>query len=184
MKHLSEVELLFSPTKPKHAVNKEYVDNLINEGNGNSSIYVGEIELKELVDEETQETTTIVNITLDKDDIEADSLLCLKSATASNLDEIISNYVQINNEDTEYYIQDKFTNNAKFLDVITGGWILLMFTGTNFILLTKDYLINSYQSSSISNAPTAKALKDAYDKLYDIVGDIPEVLDTINRKVV
>ena len=61
---------------------------------------------------------------------------------------------------------------------------MLGFNGQNFVLLNKPYLLDSYTSNSTDYGATANSVKTVYDYFTDIIGDIPEILDAINRKVV
>ena len=78
----------------------------------------------------------------------------------------------------------KYGNLPTYHDIINGGTIVLGFNGQNFVLLNKPYLLDSYTSKSTDYGTTANAVKTVYDHFTDIIGDIPEVLDAINRKVV
>jgi len=175
---LSKLKLLFTPTDELDAVNKKYVDDLISSGEGSSSTYYGSIALT------NDNSVTFTVDGLDADNINTHTLLILKSDTSSSLTDNYAGQVAINSSPTTFSIVDKYGNHLAYHDIISGGAVLFGFNGTDFILLTKQYLLDSYKSSSITEGATAKVVKTVYDHFTDVIGDIPNVLDAINRKKV
>jgi len=178
LKILSKLKLLFTPTDEWDAVNKKYVDDLVSSGGGSSSTYYGTISLT------NDNTITFTVDGLDAEKINTHTLLILKSDTSSSLTDNYTGQVVINSSSTTFSIVDKYGNHLAYHDIICGGAVVLGFNGTDFILLTKQYLLDSYKSSSITEGATAKVVKTVYDHFTDVIGDIPEVLDAINRKKV
>lgn len=154
---------------------KDEIDAIISSNIG--SIYLGEIEL-------SNNRLNIEIPELSSDDINTHIILILKSMSSSTSVSVVNSSVTINSENTSFQIVDKFENPIRICDVINGGNITLCFNGTDFILLNKEYLLDSYQSDSIAFAPTAHALKQVYDHFESVIGNIPEVLDSINRVVI
>lgn len=178
MKILSKLKLLFTPTDEWDAVNKKYVDDLVSSGGSNSSTYYGSITL-------TNDNSIAFTVDgLDAEKINTHTLLILKSDSSSSLTDNYTGQVSINSTSTTFTIVDKYGNHLTYHDIICGGAIVLGFNGTDLILLNKQYLLDSYKSSSITEGATAKVVKTVYDHFTDIIGDIPDVLDTINRKKV
>lgn len=177
MKILSKLKLFFTPTDEWDAVNKKYVDDLVSSKGGSSSTYYGSISL-------TNDTITFTADGLDARKINTHTLLILKSDTSSSSAENYTGRVTINSSATSFSIVDKYGNHLIYHDIINGGTILLGFNGQDFVLLTKQYLLDSYKSSSITEGATAKVIKTVYDHFTDVIGDIPDVLDAINRKKV
>lgn len=178
MKILSKLKLFFTPTDEWDAVNKKYVDELVSSGGGNPSTYYGFISLT------NGNAITFTVDGLDSAKISTHTLLILKSDTSSSLTNDYNGQVMINSSPTSFSILDKYGNHLAYHDIICGGTVLLGFNGTDFILLTKQYLLDSYKSSSITEGATAKVVKTVYDHFTDVIGDIPDVLDAINRKKV
>jgi len=178
LKILSKLKLLFTPTDEYDAVNKKYVDELVLSGSGNSSIYNGSITL-------TSDNIIAITVnTLDAKKINTNILLLLKPDTSSSILDNYTGRVTINSFSTTFSIVDKYGNLLTYHDIINGGTIVLGFNGQNFVLLNKPYLLDSYTSNSTDYGATANSVKTVYDHFTDIIGDIPEVLDVINRKVV
>ena len=178
MKVLSKLKLLFTPSEDDDAVNKKYVDELVSSGNG-SSIYYGNASILE--------DNNSINLDIngfDLSKINSNILLIIKSTDSTILSSDFTENVFINNEDSSYRILDSYGNNIKHRDLINSNTSVLGFNGLNFILLNKQYLIDSHSSKSTDYGATANSVKVVYDHFTDIIGDIPEVLDTINRKVV
>lgn len=182
MKFLSKVKLFFSPTDDEDAVNKRYVDDVIrNIGyvGGSGSTYYGKIMFNKV----NSSIDLIIN-GIDASRISTSTLLVLSCDESTTLETNFTKTVTINSSSTAFHIVDKKENPIRFIDIVNASTVLLGFNGTDFILLTKQYLIDSYNSSSITEGATAKVVKTVYDHFTDVIGDIPEVLDGINRKVV
>lgn len=177
MKILSNLKLLFTPTDDTDAVNKKYVDDIISTAGGISTYY-GSVSL---TDENTI-TLTINDIDIEK--INTHILLILKSETSSSVLDNFTGHINLNSSPTSFSIVDKYGNLLTYHDIINGGTIVLGFNGQDFVLLNKQYLMDSYTSKSTDYGATANSVKTVYDHFTDIIGDILEVLDTINRKVV
>ena len=177
MKILSKLKLLFTPTDEYDAVNKKYVDGIISSAD-NTSIYYGSISL-------TDDNFAAFTINgLNDEKITTHAVLILKSNTSSSLTDNYTKHVIINSSSTSFSIVDKYENLLTYHDIINGGTIVLGFNGQNFVLLNKPYLLDSYTSNSTDYGATANSVKTVYDYFTDIIGDIPEILDAINRKVV
>lgn len=177
MKILSKLKLLFTPTDEYDAVNKKYVDGIISSAD-NTSIYYGSISLTD----DNSAAFTINGFNAEK--ITTHAVLILKSNTSSSLTDNYTKHVIINSSSTSFSIVDKYGNLLTYHDIINGGTIVLGFNGQNFVLLNKPYLLDSYTSNSTDYGATANSVKTVYDYFTDIIGDIPEILDAINRKVV
>ena len=177
MKILSKLKLLFTPTDDTDAVNKKYVDDIISTA-GVTSTYYGSVSL---TDENTI-TLTINDIDIEK--INTHILLILKSEISSSVLDNFTGHIILNSSSTSFSVVDKYGNLLTYHDIINGGTIVLGFNGQDFVLLNKQYLMDSYTSKSTDYGATANSVKTVYDHFTDIIGDIPEVLDTINRKVV
>lgn len=177
MKILSKLKLLFTPTDEYDAVNKKYVDGIISSAN-NTSVYYGSISL-------TDDNSAAFSINnLDEAEISTHVMFILKSDISSSITDNYTKHVVINSSSTSFSIVDKYGNLPTYHDIINGGTIVLGFNGQNFVLLNKPYLLDSYTSKSTDYGATANSVKTVYDHFTDIIGDIPEVLDAINRKVV
>lgn len=177
MKILSKLKLLFTPTDEYDAVNKKYVDDIISSAN-NTSVYYGSISL-------TDDNSAAFSINnFDEAEISTHVMFILKSDISSSITDNYTKHVVINSSSTSFSIVDKYGNLPTYHDIINGGTIVLGFNGQNFVLLNKPYLLDSYTSKSTDYGATANAVKTVYDHFTDIIGDIPEVLDAINRKVV
>jgi len=178
LKILSKLKLLFTPTDELDAVNKKYVDDLVSSGGSSQSTCYGSISL------EKDNSIAFTVDGLDAEKINIHTLLILKSDTSSSLSDNYTGQVAINASPTTFSIVDKYGNHLTYHDIINGGTIVLGFNGHNFVLLNKPYLLDSYTSNSTDYGATANSLKTVYDHFTDVIGDIPEVLDSINRKAV
>ncbi len=177
MKILSKLKLLFTPTDDTDAVNKKYVDDIISTA-GVTSTYYGSVSL-------TDENTIALTINdIDIEKINTHILLILKSEISSSVLDNFTGHISLNSSSTSFSVVDKYGNLLTYHDIINGGTIVLGFNGQDFVLLNKQYLMDSYTSKSTDYGATANSVKTVYDHFTDIIGDIPEVLDTINRKVV
>lgn len=177
MKILSNLKLLFTPTDEYDAVNKKYVDDIISTAGGTSAYY-GSVSL-------TDENTIALTINdIDIKKINTHILLILKSEASNSVLDNFTGHINLNSSLTSFSIVDKYGHLLTYHDIINGGTIVLGFNGQDFVLLNKQYLMDSYTSKSTDYGATANSVKTVYDHFTDIIGDIPEVLDTINRKVV
>lgn len=179
MKVLSKLKLLFTPTNDEDAVNKKYVDDALQNVGGSGSTYYGSI----IFDQINSAIDFQVN-GIDSSKISTSTLLILDCTSSSSLETNFTDTITFNSSPTTFHIVDKKGNPIRFIDIINSSTVLLGFNGTDFILLTKQYLLDSYNSSSITEGATAKVVKTVYDHFTDVIGDIPDVLDAINRKVV
>lgn len=177
MKILSKLKLFFNPADEYDAVNKKYVDTLVSSAE-NTSTYYGSVSL-------TNDNSVAFRIDgFDESKLTTHVLFILKSNTSSSIMGNYNGHISINSSSTSFSIVDKYGNPLTYHDIINGGTIVLGFDGQNFVLLNKSYLLDSYTSKSTDYGATANSVKIVYDHFTDIIGDIPEVLDVINRKVV
>lgn len=178
MKIFSKLKLIFNPTDDYDAVNKKYVDSIISSAGSGTSTYYGSVTLEN----DNSVAFSVNGIDLTK--TTTHTLLILESAASSSDGNSYTGKISINSSPTPFSIIDKYGNPVTYHDIINGGVTVYGFDGQNFVLLNKQYLIDSYTSKSTDYGATANSVKTVYDHFTDAIGDIPEVLDTINRKVV
>ena len=178
MKIFSKLKLIFIPTEDTDAVNKKYVDDIISSSVEETSTYYGSVSL-------TNDNSIIFTINdIDASKITTHTLLILKSDTSTSITDSYAGNININSTPTSFSIIDKNGNTLSYQDIINNGTIVLGFNGEDFVLLNKQYLLDSYTSASTDHGATANSVKTVYDHFTEAIGDIPEVLDAINRKVV
>lgn len=144
-----------------------------------STIYYGTAELTE--------SDNKYDITIDGFDatnVNKNMLLIVQTTSSSSITSNFTDTIYINDVKTIYSIIDSHGNAVTYRDIMNSNYMLFTFNGSEFVLLTKQYLLDSYTSSSTYYGATANSVKMVYDHFTDAIGDIPEVLDTINRTVI
>ena len=116
--------------------------------------------------------------------INKNMLLPIQANSDTSLTSNFTDCLYINGTKTTYHIIDSHGNPVSYHDIMCSNYMLFTFNGNDFILLTKQYLLDSYTSKSTDYGATANSVKTVYDHFTDIIGDIPAVIDSINRKAV
>lgn len=109
-------------------------------------------------------------------------LITYTQSVIASTEDYTENFI-INGNET-YKVTDNMGNNISLHDIANNNYSLFAFNGKNFVLLTKQQLIDSHVSTAKDIAPTANQVRWLYEYFKEQIGDIPAVLDFINRKVV
>lgn len=156
---------------------KDEVDNIVSEVQRKfNTVYFGKIT-------KSGNKVNIISEEFSEENINSHSILVLDSNFVDGSSTVLNKKVLINSNRTDFEIHGKYSSIVRIRDISSGN-VLLSFDGENFTILNREILIDSYHDNSIMNAPTVNALTQVYNYFESAIGDIPEVLDSINRVVI